>query len=59
MRQTDLHIQFEVETRMTPLSIFGGAVSGSEGEGTEEDSGEYRIATEEDINLLARVLGGG
>lgn len=59
MKQTDLHIQFEVETRMTPLSVFGGVSTGSDDGSMERDSGEYRIATEDDINLLARVLGGG
>lgn len=60
MRQTNLHIQFEVETRMTPLSVFGGvsADMDSGGGNRKEDSGEYQVVTEEDINLLARVLGG-
>lgn len=52
------YIQFEVETRLTPFSIFGGGASKEESEQGDTEDG-YREATEDDIMELARILGGG
>lgn len=53
MKSANKLIQFEVETRLAPFSVFGGGAT----EGGEDD--EYKEATEEDIMLLAQALGGG
>ncbi|WP_207652519.1 hypothetical protein [Anaerovirgula multivorans] len=59
MKQTNKHIQFEVSTRMGPMSLFGGAQGASDGTSDQSTTeGGYEVATEEDIRMLESFLGG-
>lgn len=60
MQSTSKYIQFEVETRLAPMGMFGGGGGGTGAETSQgNDDSEYEIASEEDIANLAKVLGGG
>lgn len=60
MKSTSKYIQFEVETRMAPLGMFGGGgTAKSDSSETSESSGEYEVASEEDLMQLGKLLGGG
>jgi hypothetical protein len=61
MLQAKRYIQFEAEVRSLPLAMFGGIPAADTGEtsGNASDDDEYKIATEDDIMELARILGGG
>lgn len=54
MKEVNKYIKFEVETKMTPFGIFGS------GGGMEKDESntDYKEITEEDLNILSRMLGG-
>lgn len=56
MKHINRYIRFEAETRMAPLSAFAGV----DGVDTQEDGTDdgYHEANEDDINMLAQVLGG-
>lgn len=57
MKNVNRYIRFEVETRMSPFqALFGGGSTESNENSNEEDG--YHVATEDDIDLLARALGG-
>lgn len=63
IKSTNRYIRFEVETRVSPLSMFGGGVAEDSGEvKTDEDGneyeGDYQVATSDDLDTLARILGG-
>lgn len=61
MKQSNRYIQFEVSTRMDPFGIFGGSAEdriSNEKNQHSFDDGEYKIATEEDIQLLEQFLSG-
>jgi hypothetical protein len=57
LRQTHKNIRFELETRMSPFGMFGGGGGGTATVDARDD--EPHEANEDDINMLARVLGGG
>lgn len=56
MKRINRYIQFEIETRMAPLGIFGGV--GGEVSETGLDDSDYEEMTEEDFHLLSTVLSG-
>ena len=62
MKRANRYIEFEVSTRMTPFGMMGG-VAPQQGFEKEIDgnaqSDEYEEITEDDVNALARILGGG
>jgi hypothetical protein len=60
IKKANRYIQFEVETRIAPLSIFGSTFKegGKTEIKTELENDEYTIATEDDILEFARLLGG-
>lgn len=60
IKKANRYIQFEVETRLTPLSIFGSSIKEdvSIDEKTNREDDEYTIATEDDVMEFARLLGG-
>lgn len=56
MRYTSRFIRFEVEMHMSPLTgMFGGGTPAPE---STAGAGEYHEATEDDLNMLAQILGG-
>jgi hypothetical protein len=59
MKQANKYIQFEVETRLSPLSIFGGGVSNKEvnNNNYKEEVSTEEVATEEDVMRFAQLLG--
>lgn len=59
MKSTSKYIQFEVETRMAPLGIFGGGLKSTDANESDSGSGEYEEATEDDLMQLGKLLGGG
>jgi hypothetical protein len=57
MKQANKYVQFEVDSRLMPFSIFGGSPNaGSEQSGNDDE--EYQEVTEQDLDALARALGG-
>lgn len=59
MKSTSKYIQFEVETRMSPFGLFGGATSKGDSSDSESSPGDYEVATEDDLMQLGKILGGG
>lgn len=59
MKSTSKYIKFEVETRMAPLGIFGGGSVSSDSSEPTDSTGEYEVATEDDLMQLGKLLGGG
>lgn len=57
MRQTHLHIQFEVRMKANPFGMLGGGAS-DESESLPAGEGDYEEMTEDDLNNFARALGG-
>lgn len=60
LAQCNKYIQFEVEIMTAPMRAIFGSKSGAVAtESSDTDSADYADATEDDINALARILGGG
>lgn len=60
MKLTNKHIEFEVQVKATPFGMFGGGGSSSDDESsTPAGEGAYEVMTEDGVNQLARILGGG
>lgn len=59
MRQTDKHIQFEVEIKASPFAMFGGSTPTNDNNSTSSSNDEYQELDEEGFRLLAAALGGG
>lgn len=62
MAQCNKYIQFEVEVQTAPIKammgMFGGGGEDS-GSGSDElNDTDYSVPSEEDINMLAKALGG-
>jgi hypothetical protein len=53
------YIQFEISTRMPMLPFMGGNVDVNQNINNSSDDSEYQEVTAKDIDLLARILGGG
>lgn len=60
MKKSNKYIQFEIETRMAPFSMFGANTDGDVviDKKIEEENGDYIVATEDDVMEFARLLGG-
>lgn len=63
MKSSNRYIRFEVETRMGANPLMGmmggmGAAEGSSPSKQKFNDTEYQVATEDDIQLLAKALGG-
>lgn len=59
LAQCNKYIQFEVEIAMAPAKAMFGGGGGDGSESTDAGDTDYHEATEDDINTLARILGGG
>ena len=61
MKQISKYVEYEVRINSLPFEMFGtftdGGDDGKKEVGIKEDG--YKVATEEDIDLLAQFLGGG
>ncbi|MEC0276805.1 hypothetical protein [Peribacillus frigoritolerans] len=57
MRMTNKHIEFEVQLKGSPFGMFGGGSSSSD-EGSSAGEGDYQEITADNVNELARILGG-
>lgn len=56
MKKANKHIQFEITLKSVPIGFLGGS---AEDKPSSADDGEYKEATEEDIMLFSKLLGGG
>lgn len=58
--KTNRHIKFEIELTQAPLkAMFGVSDSKDNNSSVTTSDEDYEEATEDDINSLARLLGGG
>lgn len=57
MKRSNKYIEFEISTRVSPYTMFGGGNTTTETSSSTTEDG-YEIADEESINDLARILGG-
>jgi hypothetical protein len=53
MKKTHKAIKFEIEAQTFPLKAMAGMFGGAPPEEAEED-----VTTEEDVDMLAKMLGG-
>jgi hypothetical protein len=61
MKRINRYIEYEIEINSLPLRAFGVSVGGNDA-GKDQDSNTedgYHVATEDDIDILARFLSGG
>lgn len=61
MKEINKYIQFEVSIKQIPMIPLEASTESLENNSNNEEVDEdgYKIATEEDIDLLAKILGGG
>jgi hypothetical protein len=63
IKRANKYIEFEVQTRLTPLKALTGfsgvgSVANTDLDLQEVNNDDYEIATEEDVLEFARLLGG-